>query len=155
MNKKILSLLLALTLTCPLFAAEIPAEEDLEKLVLDTLVSFNDSVQSDDFTDFHATMAKPAQEQISVEKLKTSFHEFVEKKIDFSDIENLDPTFDSKEIDKDGILNVAGSYPTTPVIVQFRLRYLQEEGEWKLFGINVDTKKESPATLDAQKKETP
>ena len=30
-----------------------------------------------------------------------------------------------------------------------------EKKSWKLFGINVDTKQDSPATPDAQKKETP
>ena len=155
MNKTILSLLLACSFILPLCAAEVPADEDLKELSLDTLLAFNDGVQKGDFTDFHATMAKMAQEQISVEKLKTSFQEFVAKKIDFSKIEDLEPTLETKTIDKDGILTVAGSYPTTPVIVQFRLRYLQEDGEWKLFGINVDTKQDSPATPDAQKKETP
>lgn len=155
MNKTILSLLLACSFILPLCAAEIPSDEDLKELSLDTLLAFNDGVQTGDFTDFHATMAKMAQEQISVEKLKTSFHDFVEKKIDFSKIEDLEPTLETKTIDKDGILNVAGSYPTTPVIVHFSLRYMKEDAEWKLFGINVDTKKDSPATPDAQKKETP
>ena len=78
----------------------------------------------------------------------------MENKINFASIKNLEPDFDSKEIDKDGILIVKGTYPTTPVILQFRLRFLQEEGEWKLFGINVDTKKDSPDAPEAQSKES-
>ncbi|MEO5720999.1 MAG: hypothetical protein ABIR71_05965 [Chthoniobacterales bacterium] len=153
MLKKLIPLLCVLAFTLPLFAAEVPAEEELEEMTLEALLAFNTDVQKGDFTDFQATMAKKAQEQLSMEKLNASFHEFVENKINFASIKNLEPDFETTEIDKDGILIVKGTYPTTPVILQFRLRFLQEEGEWKLFGINVDTKQDSPDAPQAQKKE--
>jgi hypothetical protein len=40
-------------------------------------------------------------------------------------------------VDGGRVLSVQGHYPTTPFHVGFELRYLYEEGEWKLLVINV------------------
>ena len=44
------------------------------------------------------------------------------------------------EINSDGVLMIKGYYPTTPNRIIFQLKYLQEEDEWKLVGIDVNLK---------------
>jgi hypothetical protein len=55
-------------------------------------------------------------------------------------VKELKPTFDpAAEVNSDGVLIVRGYYPTKPNHVVFQLKYIEEEDEWKLVGINVKT----------------
>jgi hypothetical protein len=124
------------------FAAtpKVPAETELKSMTLDTLLTFNKGVQAKDFTGFYKEIAKLWQEQTSPEKLQELFHDFVDKELDISPIKKLEPVFNKPaEINSDGVLVINGYYPTTPKRVVFRLQYLQEEGDWKLVGIKLDT----------------
>ena len=150
MKNKFLPLLLSLAFTFPLFAADVPSDEDLSDLVLESLTAINDGVVDNNFTDCLATMSTPAREQLTPEKLQAGFQDFIAKKINISGIKDLEPTFDGKKIDAQGVLRVSGTYPTTPVKVHFALGYVQEDEEWKLLGIKVDTNEDNPT--DAQKK---
>ncbi len=40
-------------------------------------------------------------------------------------------------MDKDGILTLEGRYPSTPMNVKFKYKYLRRDGTWQLLGINV------------------
>jgi hypothetical protein len=53
----------------------------------------------------------------------------------------LKPVFNHPaKIDSDGVLIVQGYYPTTPHRIIFKLKYLEEESEWKLVGVDVNLK---------------
>jgi hypothetical protein len=107
-------------------------------------MDFNDAVQSGDFSDFHDTLSKPFQKQASADKIAGVFNEFVEKKVDFSTAKNMKATFNpAPEITKDGsyqVLNLKGYYPTSPRKTNFTFKYINEDGEWKLSSIDINTK---------------
>ena len=74
-------------------SGDIPSDSKLQSLAKQTLMDFNEAIQSGDFSDFHSTLSEPFQQQASADKLAGVFHEFVESKIDFSSAKNLDATF--------------------------------------------------------------
>jgi hypothetical protein len=123
---------------------DVPSDAELQTLVRSTVLDFNEAIQSDDFGDFHENLAKPFKKQVSAEKLAGVFHEFVENKLDFSDVKDLKATFNpAPAIEKDAgftVLHTKGIYPTTPRKTNFDLKYIKEDGEWKLSSIEINTK---------------
>ncbi len=131
-------------------AGEVPSKKELQKLALDSLLLFNVAVQTKSFDNFHAKIAQLWQKQVTPEKLLQIFHSFIDKKINIALIVKEDPDFDeTPSINGDGLLIMKGSYPTQPNKVFFELKYIDEEGTWKLVGINVQVK---PADDSAPKK---
>jgi len=122
---------------------EVPSEGEVKKLTDETLLSFNEAVQSKDFDAFYKSIAKLWQEQTTPDKLKAAFKTFVDQKFDIASVvKNVKPTYEpSPAINSNGFLVVKGSYPIKPDKLTFELKYLTEGGAWKLFGINVQANK--------------
>lgn len=119
----------------------IPSDKELKKLVLDTLELFNDAVQAKSFKAFHAKLGPAWKKETSPAQLIEIFHEFVDKHIDFSDIEDADPTFDvAPALNADGWLVAKGRYTLERQDVLFEAKYENDQSSWKLVGINVQTK---------------
>ena len=122
---------------------EVPSEAELKKLTDETLLSFNSAVQSRDFDAFYESTAKLWQKQTTPDKLKAAFKTFVDQNFDIeSVVEKVKPAFEPPpKINSDGLLVVEGSYPIKPDKLTFVLKYLSEDGAWKLLGINVQANK--------------
>ncbi|MGE3466287.1 MAG: hypothetical protein AB7J13_05080 [Pyrinomonadaceae bacterium] len=125
---------------------EIPSEEKLQTLVKTTFLDFGDAVQSEDFSDFHNKVAKVWRDDSSPDKLAEAFKTFVDKKDDYNfkrAVTPMDATFTPEpKLDKVGGLDaliVKGYYPTKPQRANFELKYVMDDGSWKLIGINIRT----------------
>lgn len=122
---------------------EMPSDDELQTVVKETLLEFNDAVQGNDFTNFHAKICEPWQEQATPESLRESFKVFIDKDIDIAPISSLDAQFSpAPEIGRElgyKTLKVKGQYPTRPNLTKFELNYIPEGKEWKLSKIIVDT----------------
>jgi len=133
-------LLLSLCLSLSAFAAEVPSESELKTMTLSSLLAFNDGVQEKDFSAFYKKISALWQEQTTPEKLTELFNDFIDKEINIAPIKKVEPVFNKEaKINSDGLLVIAGYYPTTPKRVVFELKYLEEKGDWRLAGINVKT----------------
>jgi hypothetical protein len=125
---------------------EIPSDDELQDMVKKTLLDFNKALQDEDFTDFHKTIAKRWQDQITPEKFKSSFQGFIDKNVDIGNIKSETASFDEDaKIDRSrGLkeLTVKGKYDTSPLPCKFELKYVPEGKEWKLYGIEVDTRRD-------------
>jgi hypothetical protein len=121
-------------------AAEVPEEKELKKMTESSLVSFGRAVKAKDFSEFYEDVAKVWQKQTTAKKLQDAFKDFLDKNIDLpSVVKEMKPVFNHPAaIDSDGVLLVQGYYPTKPNRVIFKLKYLDEEGDWKLVGVNVN-----------------
>jgi hypothetical protein len=121
-------------------AGPVPTTKELEKLVLDSLMSFSQAVKAEDFDEFYEGISKAWQKETSPQELGRLFKTFVQQKVDIGSIAKEKPAFNgTPAVNDDGHLVVSGSYPT-PNKVDFELKYLNEEGHWKLVGINVEVK---------------
>ena len=121
-------------------AQKVPSDAEAKKLALDSLLSFNDAVSTKDFTAFHKQIAALWQAEVTPTKLKTIFQAFIDQQMDISSIKGVDPVFSPAPKIEDDALVLQGSYPTTPLKVNFRLKYANENSAWKLIGIKVDAK---------------
>src|SRR5947208_10714264 len=61
---------------------KVPSERPLETLFKTSLLSFNDANMTGTYTVFHAKLSKPFREQFPPERLKETFKEFSDKRID-------------------------------------------------------------------------
>ncbi|MCA1659987.1 MAG: hypothetical protein LC642_05550 [Verrucomicrobiaceae bacterium] len=133
------SLTLALVAACSARAATVPPAQELRTLVDDSIVAFNQAVQTQDFTGFHKRISKVWQEQITPAQLKERFQVFIEQKIDLSFTKAVQPAFlEPPAIDSDGVLTLEGRYPTEPYQVDFRFQYVQEKSAWRLLGVKLN-----------------
>lgn len=129
---------------------QVPADDQLQEIARETIMDFNDAIQSRDFTDFHRTISKPFQKQVSPERFKETFKAFIDLKINFREISTLDADFTSTPAVESSlgnkILKLKGNYPTTPRRTNFELKYVPEGQDWKLIGIEINTKDQSTET---------
>jgi len=128
--------------------AEIPSNDKLQTLVKSTFLDFGDAVQDGDFADFHKKVAKVWRDDTTPEEMLTSFKVFVDNKEDYDfkkAVSPLDATFTpapamEKVAGLDAMV-VKGHYPTKPLQANFELKYVMDDGTWKLIGINIKTGK--------------
>ena len=129
---------------------KVPANKELKKLALDSLLLFNQAIQTGSFEDFYNHTAKIWQKEVTPEKLLEIFQSFIDAKIDLAPIAKLEPVFaGTPAVNEDGFLAIKGSYPTKPSTVFFELKYVYEDDSWKLISINVHVK---PTAVKADKK---
>ena len=116
----------------------VPSDEASRKLASDTLRIFAAAVQTKDFTALHKEIAVLWQAEVSPEKLQSMFQEFIDKNIDLSGVNGVQPVFsDPPALDEHEWLILKGYFPTKPSRVKFDLKYAYEHPNWKLVGLNV------------------
>jgi hypothetical protein len=119
-------------------AGKFPTQAEMRVLVRQSLLDFNSALQKKDFTAFRGTVSSQFAEQFTAVQLRDSFKLFIDRKIDIGVIRNLSATFQPQpSIGEDGALQISGFYPTRPVRVYFTNRYVWQDEQWKLLGLNV------------------
>lgn len=116
----------------------IPMVRPLEALVKSAMLSFNDANVTGNYAVFHAKLSQPFRQQVSPEKLRENFRQFVEKSIDLDIVAAMEPIYEQQPlIDNYGKLLLKGYFATEPTRVNFELDFIPADGEWKLLRINV------------------
>lgn len=122
---------------------EVPGDEEMKEMTRTALMDFDSAVKQGDFTDFHSKLSKTWQRQTTPEQFNTTFSEFINKKVDISNVEDADPKYSASPsvmTDKGARKLIAtGCYDISPRPAGFTLKWIPEGKEWKLFGIEVDT----------------
>ena len=142
MKKNLCFLVLLSLAAAPLLRADqVPEKSETKQMTEETMTSFGEALKQKDFSEFYNQISDIWKKQTTPEKLMESFKSMAGPNFDILGIvQELKPTFDpSPEINSDDVLVIKGYYPTKPNHVVFQLKYLQEEDEWKLVGINVKT----------------
>jgi len=117
---------------------ELPSLKNLQKLTESSLLLLNRAIQQGDFKEFYNTVSLAWQNQLTVNQLKREFRPFIEAHVDLSEIQKLEPVFDTPpEITSEGILVLEGHYDGKPNCFTFSLRFIFEFPYWKLYGIKV------------------
>ena len=118
--------------------AKAPTVKEAKTLVRGSLLAFNQAVQAKSFAGFYKQIATLWQNQTTPEKLQALFQPFIDGEVNIAPIAKLEPTFEKGPvIDDDGLLQIQGTYPTSPSKVRFDLAYLNEGADWRLVKINV------------------
>jgi hypothetical protein len=123
--------------------ASIPSERELAALTHRSMKLFAAAVARDDFSELYAGLATAWKRQMSQSELRSAFRVFVDKQIPLGVVEASAPVFTAPPaLGSDGLLTVTGHYPTRPLRVLFTLRFLDEDAQWRLASIEVNTKQE-------------
>lgn len=125
--------------------AEVPSDTEMRLLVQRTLQDFATSVEAGDFTSFRETTSSDFQQQFSPQDLNTAFEVFIQKRMDVVPIlrstATMTPVYSPApsvgEEKMRNVLSVSGTYSTSPVPTNFKLRYLQDGGQWKIIEIKI------------------
>lgn len=115
-----------------------PDGESMKKMILSTLLLFNEAVQKKSFADFYASVSRAWQDQLTEKQLERAFQAFMDKNVNVAAIAEADAVLQTAPtVSTEGLLQVSGYYPTKPYRVVFALKYMYEAPTWKLFGIDV------------------
>ena len=119
-------------------AAAVPADADLIGMTNNSVLMLGRAINASDFSSFYSSTSKTWQNQTTADAIKQVFQSFVDQKIDLTVIQGKNPEFSEKaSIDGSGRLILKGFYMAQPAKVNFTLKYIQEDKQWKLIGINV------------------
>jgi hypothetical protein len=117
---------------------DTPPQDQIKALTRDSISEFSQGLVAKDFESFYGYISQKWRDQVSKVRLYRAFEPFIENGIDFSDVRDMEPVFDTPPfINPDGLLVVRGYYPTAPNQKRFDLTFIYELPKWRLFGINV------------------
>ncbi|TWU25573.1 hypothetical protein [Bythopirellula polymerisocia] len=117
----------------------IPTKAEAAVLIKDTTRDFAAAINSKDYTQFHADLAKEFQEQVPLEKFNEIFSVFIESEVDLSVLENLQPMFTAEPaLSAEGVLLLEGYFASKPSRVKFSYKYVLRGTKWELLGIVVN-----------------
>ncbi len=120
---------------------QLPSEKDQIELVADSMNIFAISVNDKSMKKFHNHISYTWQKQFSVEKLDEAYGKLYNTGTDLTVLNQHSPQFSSKAtIDENGVLLLAGHYPTKPTSVLFEQEFVYEGLGWKLLGFNISFK---------------
>jgi hypothetical protein len=136
-------LALAICFVTPAFSATLPTDDEQEILVKTTLMTFNDANLTGNYSVLFDKSSKAFRSQISAEKLSEAFKVFRARNINLESIvaDEIDSSKDPK-IDGDGVLYLKGRFKDEDKKISFDLKFVNEDGVWKILGLNVKYKGE-------------
>ena len=121
--------------------AEIPDEQQLVDLVRESDQAFANAINARSMTGFHDHISRLWRDQFSVADLDQAYNAFYEAGVDLTVLATLTPQFASTPaLDAQGVLIVAGTYPTRPSQYHFEHKYVYEGLGWKLLGYSANIK---------------
>jgi hypothetical protein len=118
----------------------IPDQSTLIILIRTAIIALNQANKTNDYSVLHALGAPGFQQANSPERLSELFSALRDRDLDVGPIVVIPPNlFREPSIDNRGRLRLTGFFPSRPEQVNFDLAFEMVEGEWRLFGIGVNT----------------
>jgi hypothetical protein len=122
-------------------APTVPAKNAQVVLVKQSMHDFIVSIGKKNMEHFRSTVSQMWQKQHTTEQLNQAFKAVIDSGANWAALDNFEPVLVGEAtIDKDGVLALTGYYPTRPVHVNFKQKYIYEGLSWKLLGFNIEAK---------------
>src|SRR5262245_18979278 len=127
---------------------------DAQKIVLllrGTLTTFNDALQTGNFTVLRDVAAPGFREINSAARLSQIFSSLVQQGVDLSPVTVITPQLaEAPTLDQQkGMLHLKGYFPGQPVQINFEMLYQAVNGRWRLFGLSVQPASSTTAPQSA------
>lgn len=114
-------------------------------LIRTALVAVQQANQTGNYSVLHSISAPGFQSTNSPERLAQIFASLRAKKFDLSGVVVLDPQLlVMPEIYSNGVMRMAGFFPSVPMQVYFDLQFIPVQGQWRLVAITVDVGNSTP-----------
>jgi hypothetical protein len=131
----------------------VPTSREAIALIHSTLMTLDDANATGNYSVLRARGAPDFQSRFSIEVLGDLFKVLREKKVDLSVTALLEPVIEDAVFAKaQNIVQFYGIVPTSPAQLRFGFSYQIVDGQWKLYGLNLDfdtrggTRRALPAT---------
>jgi hypothetical protein len=121
-------------------ALAVPPPEVLLVLIRTTLIALNQAVQTGNFTVLRDLGSPDLQAANSSAQLGNIFADLRNRSIDLSPIAIVAPKIsETPTITPQNMLRLVGLFPTQPLQIKFQMLFQPVNGQWRLFGMAVDT----------------
>src|SRR5581483_5705822 len=138
--------------TAPAAQAAKPANIDRNGvliLVRSALLALDQANKTGNYTVLR-DIGAPGFQINSAARLAEIFVKIRNDKVDLSGVAAIDPQLSLlPQIEANGMMHMAGFFPSVPSQVNFELLYAPVDGQWRLFGISVNLGQSAPAAPPA------
>ncbi|HLW34639.1 MAG TPA: hypothetical protein VKS98_03180 [Chthoniobacterales bacterium] len=108
-------------------------------LIRTTLVALQQANQTGNYSVLHAISAPGFQNANTPERLAQIFSGLRAKNFDLSGVVVLEPQLSvMPEVYQNGVMRMAGFFPSVPIQVYFDLQFIPAQGQWKLLALAVN-----------------
>lgn len=116
----------------------IPSKLEYIQLARETVKQVSNTLKTKNSLTFYNSISELWRSQISPQKFQELFNGLINAKINLTPLEAMTPVeYKPAFLDKNKLLNVQIFYPNASIPIAFDLQYINENGIWKLFGIDI------------------
>lgn len=116
----------------------VPPAEDLLALIRTTIIALNHANQTGNYTVLRDLAAPDFRDANDAARLSAIFQVLREQNLDLTPLLNISPELTANPvIDAQGLLRLAGDFPTTPLKVNFDLMFQAVQGRWRPYTLTV------------------
>lgn len=124
----------------------MPSDDGLVMMILSTLVALSQANATGNYSVLREMAAPGFQEVNSAARLAQIFSDLRGRNMDLTPVLLYQPKlFRRPQMNAQGMLRITGFFPTAPEQVNFDLIFKPVQGQWRLFGIAVNTTRGRPA----------
>jgi hypothetical protein len=115
-------------------------------LVKSALMALDQANKTGNYTVLRDLSAPGFQVTNNAARLAEIFAKLRNDKLDLAGVAVIDPQLSLlPQIEANGMMHMAGFFPSVPSQVNFELMYAPVDGQWRLFGISVNVGQSAPA----------
>ena len=129
-------------------AVSVPSNDVLLMLIRTSLIALNQANQTGNYSTLRDIGSPALQANNTAATLAVAFTKLREQNVDMSPVAVISPQLtEPAGITPQGLLSVAGVFPTQPMLIKFQTVYQPVNGRWRLFGLSVDTMSQQVAPV--------
>ena len=96
------------------------------------------SIRKKNISELYASFSLTFKKEFTQAQFNNAFKPFLAQNINLNSDLSLKPKLtESPTLNENGILTFQGVYPTSPEKINFKLKYIKEQGAWKLLHVEV------------------
>jgi hypothetical protein len=123
-------------------------------LIRSTLMALDHANRTGNYTVLRDLSAPGFQATNNPARLGEIFSNLRAQKLDLSGVAVLEPQLGLlPQIEANGLMRLAGFFPSVPLQVNFEMMFAPVEGQWRLFGISVGLGQSGPAAPSSEAQE--
>ena len=127
-------------------APQVPDGATLAMLIRSTVIALNQANLTGNYSVLRDLSAPAFQDGNSFADLATIFADLRGRQLDLAPVAVIDPRlFRPAVIDERKMLRLTGFFPSQPEQVNFDLAFQRVDGDWRLFGIGLNTSRTDPS----------